>query len=126
MKERKFKTTVQRALIGSGIFTLYYGFRAYREDHLWIFVFSFLIAAFISIYLSNKTTEFIKKKIINNKIVFKKGEKLKYLVYSLIVGNILLIGLFIVFILFLFEKPSNLVDDFFKKITYIADIFFGF
>ncbi len=124
MKIRKYKTTALGAVIGSACFTLQYGFLAYALNNLWIFLLCFLIAIPAGIYFGSKATKFIKDKIVHDKIIFKKEDTLKYVVYSLIAVNILIIGLFVAFIVSQNSPQSD--DVFFKYMVYMHNILVGF
>ncbi len=126
MKVKQYKTTACGAFIGSGIFVTYYGYIAYSENNFWIFLLGLLVAIPTGIYFGNETIKSIKKRIVADKIIFKKEETLKYLVYALIIGNTLLVGLFIGFVLFLHDKQQNLIGDILEKLFYFSYIFSGF
>ncbi len=123
MKIRKYRTRALGAIISSAILMLQHiGFMVYFAKILWIFPLSFVLAIPVGIYVGRRTIEFIKDKIIHNKIMFRKEEtakyQSKYLVYGLILGNISLIGLFVVFVL-----GREYV---FRYIIYLLNIILGF
>ncbi len=134
MKIRKYKTRALGAVIGSAILTLQHiGFMVYFAKILCIFPLSFVLATPLGIYVGRRTTEFIKGKIIHNTIMFRKEEtskyQSKYLVYGLTLGNISLIGLFVVFALgreYVFRYIiylGNIIPGFFWGILVSASLY---
>lgn len=124
MKEKSYRVTVIWGLVVAGFYSLYHAYMSLTEGNILIFSGGFIVGIPIGIYLDILLKRVISKRILDSEIVFTKEELYKNQVYGLMVGIIVLVGLF-TWVIVLLLNSINIVETI-KIILFYGSAFNGF
>ena len=126
MKTTKYKSTARGAFIGSFLFTVYCVIRAHSEDNLLAFLMGLVFSIPFALLIGKITVNFIRKRILDNEISFRRQETLKYLLYSMIAGSFIFIVVFVISILTFVGGSDAFLDKVFHRIYDGITMILGF